>query len=179
MSSGRGAPPADAIYHSSYGPRGRPVRRRDGRQPAVAGYNPSEMALQRIRLTAAQWADIVGHLVACLPEEGCGLLAGRSDRVETVVPIENAEHSPVHYAMEPRALVAALGRLEALDLELLGAFHSHPHGPFGVSESDVREWQYPEAALVVCAPREEAWAARAFIVDGGRVTEVPLDVERA
>jgi proteasome lid subunit RPN8/RPN11 len=135
------------------------------------------MANRRIRLTAGQWADVVGHLAACLPEEGCGLLAGHADRVELVLPIENADHSPVHYTMEPRALVSALGRLETLGLELLGAFHSHPAGPFGVSESDVREWHYPEAALMVCAPREEAWGARAFIVDGSRVAEVPVQFE--
>jgi proteasome lid subunit RPN8/RPN11 len=79
--------------------------------------------------------------------------------------------------MEPRALVAALGRLEDLELDLLGAFHSHPGGPFGVSESDVRQWQYPEMALVVCIPQDEGWAARAFFIDDSGVTEVPLLVE--
>jgi proteasome lid subunit RPN8/RPN11 len=135
------------------------------------------MTPDRIRLSQAHWAEVVKHMAACLPEEGCGLLAGRAGRVELVLPIENAEHSRLHYSMEPRALIAALGRLEELGLELLGAFHSHPAGPSGVSESDVREWQYPEAALVVCAPREESWGARAFIVEGGRVAEVPLQIE--
>ena len=137
------------------------------------------MAQQRIRLSASQWAEIVAHLEACLPEEGCGLLAGRADRVDLVVPIENVEHSPVHYTMEPRALVGALGRFEALGLDLMGAFHSHPGGPFGVSQSDVREWRYPEAALVVCAPGEEGWEAKAFLVDEGGVTELPLQIEGA
>ena len=137
------------------------------------------MAQQRIRLSAAQWAEIVAHLEACLPEEGCGLLAGRANRVELVVPIENVEHSSVHYAMEPRALVGGLGRLEALGLDLMGAFHSHPGSPLGVSQSDVREWQYPEAALVVCALGEKGWEARAFTVDEGRVTEMPLQIEGA
>jgi proteasome lid subunit RPN8/RPN11 len=133
------------------------------------------MGQQRIRLSAAQWAEIAAHLEACLPEEGCGLLAGR-DRW-TWWLIENVEHSPVHYAMEPRAMVGALGRLEGLGLDLMGAFHSHPGGPLGVSESDVREWQYPEAAIVVCAPGEQGWAARAFLVDEGRVREMLLLVE--
>ena len=136
------------------------------------------MAQQRIRRGAAQWAEIVAHLEACLPEEGCGLLAGRADRVDLVVPIENVEHSPVHYTMEPRALVGALGRFEVLGLDLMGAFHSHPGGPFGVSQSDVREWRYPEAALVVCALGETGWAARAFLVDEGRAMEMPLQIER-
>jgi len=144
---------------------------------AAPGYNPLRMVKPRIRLSAAQWAEIVTHLEACLPEEGCGLLAGRAGRVELVVPIENVEHSPVHYAMEPRALVDTLGRFEVLGLDLMGAFHSHPGGPFGVSESDVREWQYPEAALVVCAPEEAGWAARAFLVDEGGATEMPLQID--
>ena len=144
---------------------------------AAGGYNPRGMARQRIHLSGAQWVEIAAHLEACLPEEGCGLLAGCADRVDLVLPIENVEHSPVHYTMEPRALVVAFGRHEALGLDLLGAFHSHPGGPFGVSQSDVREWRYPEAALVVCAPGEEGWAARAFLVDEGRVTEMPLQIE--
>jgi proteasome lid subunit RPN8/RPN11 len=135
------------------------------------------MARERMRLTYAQWAGVVAHLQACLPEEGCGLLGGRADQVELVLPIENIDHSPVHFRMAPRALVAAFGRLEALDMELVGAFHSHPVGPFGVSESDVREWQYPEAAMVICALVRETWAARAFTVDDSGVTEMPLQIE--
>jgi len=134
------------------------------------------MTAARIRLTGAQWAGLVSHLADCLPEEGCGLLAGK-DRVELVLPIENGEHSAVRYTMEPRALVSAIGRIEASGMDLLGIFHSHPAGPFGVSESDVREWQYPEAVLVVCSRGVAGWAARAFVVAEGRVTEVPLLVD--
>jgi len=161
-----------AIYHTWRGTHRRFLS-------AAGGYNPLGMARQRIHLSGAQWVEIAAHLEACLPEEGCGLLAGRADRVDLVVPIENVEHSPVHYTMEPRALVGALGRFEVLGLDLMGAFHSHPGGPFGVSQSDVREWRYPEAALVVCAPGEEGWEAKAFLVDEGGVTELPLQIEGA
>ena len=134
------------------------------------------MAVPELRLTRDQWATIVRHLRACLPEEGCGLLGGREARVELVVPIENVEHSPVRYTLEPRAFVAALGRLESLGLGLLAAFHSHPVGPLGVSQDDVREWQYPEAVLMVCVPGEPEWQARGFVVAGGRVTDAPLHI---
>jgi proteasome lid subunit RPN8/RPN11 len=77
--------------------------------------------------------------------------------------------------MEARALVAGLGRIEDLGLDLLGAFHSHPRGPLGVSESDVREWQYPESALIVCSPGAHAdWRMRAFRVDEGGAVELPV-----
>ena len=48
----------------------------------------------------------------------------------------------------------------------------------GVSQGDVREWRSPEAALVVCAPGEQGWEARAFLVDEGRAMEMPLQIER-
>jgi proteasome lid subunit RPN8/RPN11 len=100
------------------------------------------MGVARIRLDDNQWAAVSTHLQDCLPEEGCGLLAGRPDRVE-LIPIENIEHSPVHYHMEHRPRGQTFAQLGALGLELLGVFHSHPNGPIGVSQSDVREWQYP------------------------------------
>jgi hypothetical protein len=41
----------------------------------------------------------------------------------------------------------------------------------------VREWQYPEAALVVCVLGLNGWAARAFLADERGVTEIPLLIE--
>jgi proteasome lid subunit RPN8/RPN11 len=81
--------------------------------------------------------------------------------------------------MEHRALVRAFHQVEGLGLELLAAFHSHPQGPAGVSQSDVREWQYPEAALVVCTPGREGWVPRGFIVNGETVREIPFLVDSA
>ena len=113
-----------------------------------------------------------------MAEEGCGLLAGRAGEVGLWLPIENSEHSPAHYHIEDRALIRAFHQMEELGLELQGAVHSHPQGPVGVSQSDVREWQYPEAALVVCTPAAEGWAARAFIVNGEKVREIPILIDR-
>jgi proteasome lid subunit RPN8/RPN11 len=134
------------------------------------------MAGTRIRLSQDQWTSMVLHLEACLPEEGCGLLGGEGSRVRLVIPIENAEHSPFHYFMEPRALVAGLAQLERRGLDLVGAFHSHPAGPLGVSVDDVREWQYPGSAIVVCVPGRGEWAGRAFLIEDGRAREVPLEI---
>jgi proteasome lid subunit RPN8/RPN11 len=137
------------------------------------------MVERQIAITEGQWQSVVRHLEGCLPEEGCGLLAGRGGQVELVLPIENSEHSPIRYFMEPRALVAALLRMEDLDLELLAAFHSHPTGPVGVSDTDVREWLYPEAALVVCMPGNLGWVGQAFVVADGNVTEIPLRIGKS
>ncbi len=99
--------------------------------------------------------------------------------MEQWLPIENSDHSPASYRMEDRALVRAFYQMEGSGLDLLAAVHSHPHGPAGVSQSDVREWQYPEAALVVCTPAGKGWAARAFLLSGPAVRDIPILVERA
>jgi proteasome lid subunit RPN8/RPN11 len=134
------------------------------------------MMRRALHLSAADWRTMVDHLEACLPEEGCGLLAGRGDEVVAVLPIENSDHSPTHYHMEDRALVGAFQRLEAMGLDLLAAFHSHPSGPLGVSQDDRREWQYPEAALVICVPRAGTWEARAYLLADGDPREILLAV---
>lgn len=135
------------------------------------------MPVEGLEIRAVDWTTVEAHLDACLPEEGCGLFAGRLGRVGLVLPIENIDHSPVHFRMEPRALVTAILHLEDLGLELLGVFHSHPVGPFGVSATDVREWRYPEAALVVCSLREDRWVGRAYRVDDGGTREVRLTID--
>jgi proteasome lid subunit RPN8/RPN11 len=134
---------------------------------------------ERLRIQGEDWDRLTAYLHSCLPEEGCGLLAGRAGEVDLWLPIENSEHSPTHYHMEHRALVRAFHQVEGLGLELLAAFHSHPQGPAGVSQSDVREWQYPEAALVVCTPGREGWVPRGFIVNGETVREIPFLVDSA
>lgn len=106
------------------------------------------------------------------------MLAGRSSEVQLILPIENAEHSPSHYHMEHRALIEAFNRVDELGLDLLAAFHSHPHGPAGVSQSDLEEWQYPEAALVVCTRLGDKWTARGFMVEGGGAREIQVLIDR-
>ena len=57
--------------------------------------------------------ELLAHATALLPEEACGLLAGRDGRATRFYPVENARHSPVAYDMEPRALVRAILAIEA------------------------------------------------------------------
>ena len=66
------------------------------------------MAQQRILLSAAQWAEIVAHLEACLPEEGCGLLAGRADPDELVPFGGSQAHKAFALAVGLELLAGAL-----------------------------------------------------------------------
>ena len=119
---------------------------------------------------------MLDHVRACLPEEACGVLAGRNGRVSQVWTIENAAHSPVRFRMQPRAQVRALLDLEAQGLELLAIYHSHPSGPPYPSATDLAEAFYPEAAALIWCSDSGQWHARAFDLSRPVPVELPLEV---
>lgn len=128
-------------------------------------------------MTAAQWQAIVEHLAQALPQEACGLLGGRGGVVEEVFLIENRLHSPVRYEMEPTAQVQAMVAIEDAGLEITAIFHSHPHGPAMPSPTDVAEAYYPEVLYLICAPNERnQWQGRAFYIQNGAISEVPVQI---
>lgn len=130
-----------------------------------------------LTLTAEQWTLICGHLTAELPNEACGLLAGRAGRVEKIYLIASAQPSPTRYEMEPGELIEAFLEMEQADRDLLGIFHSHPAGPPTPSPTDVAEAFYPDSAYVICSPGENDWQARAFEIRDGSTRELGLKIE--
>lgn len=129
-------------------------------------------------LTPDQWAGICAHLTAQLPEEACGLLAGRAGRPDKVYTITNARHSSTHYEMEPAELLRALVEIDDNEWDLQAIFHSHPAGPPVPSPTDVAEAYYPDSAYLIFAPLAGGgWQARAFEIRAGQVRETPVVVE--
>lgn len=120
---------------------------------------------------------VVKHLAACLPEEGCGLLAGRGGLCSLVVPVENELHSPTAFRMNPQEQLQAFLRIEDKGLELLAIFHSHPRGPQAPSPTDLAEFAYPEALSIIAVPVDGAWTLRGFRLNGHGFTEIELIFE--
>jgi [CysO sulfur-carrier protein]-S-L-cysteine hydrolase len=127
----------------------------------------------QLELTTSHLEAMQSHVEACLPEEACGLLAGRDWVVEEVIPVENAARSTVRFRMDPRQQLAALERIDAAGLDLLGIFHSHPQGPEAPSATDIAEAAYPVVYLIWFR-RQNAWEVRGFWLDESRVSEVKL-----
>ena len=80
---------------------------------------------------------MLSHAKAELPNECCGLLAGRTPeerampgdpvaRVQACYPLVNAAASPVEYLSEPRSIFEAVREMRRLGLEIVAAYHSHP-----------------------------------------------------
>ncbi|MEN6408628.1 MAG: M67 family metallopeptidase [Anaerolineaceae bacterium] len=110
------------------------------------------------------------------PEEACGLLGGKDRQVVLHLPVENAEHSRVHFRMEPRQQLESLQRLDAEKLDLVAIWHSHPMGPDEPSASDVAEFFYPGVRVIILSMQGETWQARAFSIEMGQVDALPIKI---
>ena len=122
-------------------------------------------------------AQMETHVRACLPEEGCGLLAGVGQRVELTIPITNQLHSPLRYNMDPEELVRAFYDLEARGLEMLASFHSHPNGPDIPSETDIREFAYPGTSMLIWDRATSGWQVKGYVVLPNAYYEIELRIK--
>lgn len=94
---------------------------------------------------------------AALPEECCGLLVGRGDRVTRLVPAANVHETPRRFfTIDPAVQFATLRELRGLrnGEEVIGHYHSHPDGPAEPSARDLAEAHDAEALWIVVDPRK-------------------------
>ena len=129
----------------------------------------------RLFLLTKHWQAMREHVAGQAPLEACGLLAGKNDHVEKIIPIRNQAHSPVRFHMDPIEQLDALNWMDSNDQELLGIFHSHPVGPDEVSDTDIDEARYP-VVHIVWDGRNGQWNARGFWIENGKAIEVTLEI---
>jgi proteasome lid subunit RPN8/RPN11 len=131
--------------------------------------------LTTLIISREAYGNMLAHVQAEYPLEGCGLLAGIAGRVYQLYPVANKLKSATAYEMDPRQQVAAMVEMEARGWEMTAVYHSHPQGPETPSPTDVAQLYYQEAIQVIVSLRErERPVARAFRIEGKQVSEVPL-----
>ena len=131
---------------------------RDETQPfdaATTVEHPPEVkaAPRPLQIDPGMLATIVEHLRSWLPNEGCGLLAsvvdGERDRAVHFIPGTNVDFSPVRFTMDHREVIEARKQMRQENWQLAAIVHSHPRTEPMPSETDRREWYYPEARLLI------------------------------
>lgn len=106
-------------------------------------------------LRRADLEAILGHTRAVAPLECCGLLGGRDEgpvrRIEAVRPCRNVAPEPQWaYVAHPQDQLAAMLELEDdLGLDVVGVYHSHPHGPPSPSPVDAARANLPGASYLL------------------------------
>jgi proteasome lid subunit RPN8/RPN11 len=115
-------------------------------------------------------ASIVEHLRIGLPNEGCGLIASiptrDGDRGIHFFPGTNVDRSPVRYTMDPKEVIDAMWWMRTLGWELAAIVHSHPATAPTPSRTDLREWYYRQARLLIVSFVAEAPAVGCWSVAG-------------
>lgn len=138
-----------------------------------------------LRLSERDYLAILGHCYDGLPDEACGLLAGRhrpgstepEGRVEAIYPCRNGDASARTYTVDSRDLIKALRDAESKGLELVGVFHSHTHTDAWPSPTDVRQAMEPNWLYVIVSLKDGDPALRAFRIVDGNIGEIPVVFE--
>ena len=95
-----------------------------------------------IRMRDHLYDEIVNYAKEHLPEEACGLVAGKKEGkdkfIEKVYCLTNIDHSNEHFSLDPKEQLAAVKDMRANGLVPLGNWHSHPESPSRPSEEDKR-----------------------------------------
>jgi proteasome lid subunit RPN8/RPN11 len=129
-----------------------------------------------LALGAVAYAQMIGHAYDGLPDEACGLLAGRpgADRVEVFYPCRNTAESSRIYTVDPRDHLRADRDAESRGLQIVGVMHSHTHTEAYPSPTDVAQAPDPEWHYVIVSLKREAPVLRSFLIRDGAIGEEPV-----
>ncbi|NOX21098.1 MAG: M67 family metallopeptidase [Nitrospirae bacterium] len=130
--------------------------------------------MDEIKVPSKILSEIVEHARQGYPEEVCGILAGKEQRVNTIYRMTNTEHSPVSYFMDPKEQFQVMKDMRQKDLQMLAIYHSHPDSVAYPSAKDVRLAFYDDVAYIIVSLAEEPPEVRAFEIKEGKVREIKL-----
>ena len=126
--------------------------------------------------------EMVAHAREDLPNECCGILAGRDGSVLKLYRMTNVEASPFRFSMDPAEIVKVDTEAGDNDWDLLAIYHSHTRSEAYPSDTDVRiaggtAELWPDVRYVlVSLMDEDNPQVRLFRIRDGAITEDQLDV---
>jgi proteasome lid subunit RPN8/RPN11 len=124
------------------------------------------------------WNQVIEHLQGQLPKEGCGLLGGTGDTVQTILPGRNIHGTPMKaYFLDPREQFDFIKSLRKQKLELLAIYHSHPDTPPYPSATDMELAYSTEVYnLIVSFTGTNQPLVRNYHYRQGKALEQPLQI---
>ncbi|MGH9118090.1 MAG: M67 family metallopeptidase [Acidimicrobiales bacterium] len=127
------------------------------------------------------WLEIVKHIYDGLPNESCGLVAGRATGsddadllVERFYPCRNDSESALVYTVNPLDHLRADRDAEDNGMVILGVVHSHTHTDAYPSPTDVRDAPDPAWHYAIVSLRDLEPVLRSYRIVGDTITEEPV-----
>ena len=103
-----------------------------------------------MRIPQALVDEMVAHAREDLPNECCGMVAGRDGEAIDVIRVANAAASPLRYEMDPKQQYEAWKAIEDEGKELLAIYHSHTKSAAYPSQTDVNQAvAWPDQVYVI------------------------------
>ena len=121
-----------------------------------------------MRLAPELAQELVAHAIRDLPNECCGLIAGRGGTAVRVLPATNSEGSPFMYVMDPQEQLRLMEDIDEAGDDLLAVYHSHTRSAAYPSRTDVELAFFPDTLYVIVSIADrEAPVIRAFRLSRG------------
>lgn len=115
---------------------------------------------------------IIDQGIRELPNEACGLLAGRDGRVERVYEMKNTDASPSTFLMEPEEQLKVMKEIRNSGIQMIGIYHSHVASQAYPSAHDVELAFYPEASYaIISLESKKNPVIRSFRIQEGKINE--------
>ena len=125
-------------------------------------------------------AQMLGHAIAGLPNEACGLFAGEfgGDRVERFFAMTNTASSSRIYQLDSAEIMSVERAADDKGLAVIGVMHSHTHTTNYPSPTDVADaarfdpfgvWRFIIVSLKHSDP-----SLRCYKILGDTITEEPV-----
>lgn len=121
--------------------------------------------------------EMIEQARAEAPVEACGILAGRTQRVQRLYRMTNVDHSSDHFMMEPAEQFRVAKDIRAAGLQMLAIYHSHPETPARPSAEDVRLALTSDVAHVILSLQDpNRPQVRGFDIQDGTAAEIELKI---
>jgi len=112
-----------------------------------------------------------------LPNEACGLLAGKGDVADVFYGMTNSEQNSVSYMMDPQEQFQVAKEMRRRGEAMRGIYHSHVATQAYPSAKDVSLAFYSNVHYVIVSLEERQHPqARAFRIEEGSVREEPIEL---
>jgi [CysO sulfur-carrier protein]-S-L-cysteine hydrolase len=128
--------------------------------------------MESILLTSGQIDELTRIAKDMLPDESCALLLGENNEVVKILPMRNADESPVTFSIEPTELLHAYDLAQSGGLDIIAIFHSHPGKP-SPSGTDRKFMEINPVTWLIFSTTE--WQLKAYIYDDD-VKQVPIRI---
>jgi proteasome lid subunit RPN8/RPN11 len=120
--------------------------------------------------------EMLAHCREGSPNEACGILAGRENKVCKIYRMTNTEKSAVSYRLDSREHFEAIKDMREYKLAMVGIFHSHPASRAYPSPKDVSLAFYEDAVYVIVSLAGKEPEVKGFSIREGVIMEVPIVV---